>query len=421
MQEKHPNTRKQTHVRTPNRVPVLRFSGFSGEWEEKRLGETGEIVTGTTPSTEKKEYYGGKIPWITPTDITENRDIHTSEKLLTEKGLKKGRKIPKGSLLVTCIASIGKNAILRIDGSCNQQINAIIPNAGNDVDFLYYLLERKRNVLIRFAGAGGMQMLNKKDFSNISFLFSSVSEQKKIAEFLGLVDEWIEMLRAQKKSLESYKKGVMQSLFASPAGGEVSSPRDGEVGALAQKKDDLSKTKIRFKDKNGNDFPEWEEKEFFEVFRTSSSRNHQIKNAEIYNEGSFPVVDQSPNIVSGYSEQKEKLFKDLPVIVFGDHTTVLKYIDFDFVIGADGTKILKNKIGVLKYLYYNLLFDNVSQEGYKRHFSILKRICLKFPVEEEQQKIAEFLSSIDEKISSISAKLASAQKFKKGLLQKMFV
>ncbi len=125
-------------------IPKLRFPEFKdeGEWEEKKLGEVGEIVTGTTPSTKISEYYeNGIYPWVTPTDITENKDIIKTKKQLTEKGLKAGRFIPKNSLLVTCIASIGKNIILRTDGSCNQQINAIIPNISYDVDFLYYLTD----------------------------------------------------------------------------------------------------------------------------------------------------------------------------------------------------------------------------------------------------------------------------------------
>ncbi len=195
----------------------IRFKDDSGKdfpkWEEKRLGDTGEVITGSTPPTANKEYYNGTFPWITPTDINHSKNIYSSAKLLTKKGLSVARLIPKNSLLVTCIASIGKNVILRLDGSCNQQINAIYPNKNNDVDFLYYLVEKNKNILIRFAGAGGMQMLNKKDFSNLTFKIPTIGEQQKIAEFLGSVDNLIESKEKQVSQAEQWKKGLMQRLF----------------------------------------------------------------------------------------------------------------------------------------------------------------------------------------------------------------
>lgn len=183
------------------------------EWKETILEKFGKIVTGTTPPTANSEYYGGSLPWVTPTDINKNKNIYTSAKLLTQKGIDKGRFIPKNSLLVTCIASIGKNAILRVDGSCNQQINTIVPNKFYDVDFLYYLLEKNKSVLIRYAGAGGMQMLNKKDFSRIKFKVPALPEQKKIAECLSSIDSLIDSMQKQIAQAEQWKKGLMQQLF----------------------------------------------------------------------------------------------------------------------------------------------------------------------------------------------------------------
>ena len=88
--------------------------------------DLGTIITGTTPSKENNFFWhNGNIPWITPSDITYERDISNSMVKLTEEGLLNGRYLPKNSILVTCIASIGKNAVLKVNGSCNQQINAI--------------------------------------------------------------------------------------------------------------------------------------------------------------------------------------------------------------------------------------------------------------------------------------------------------
>ena len=199
------------------RVPKLRFKEFSGEWEEKKLGDTGNIITGTTPSTKKEIYYkNGIYPWVTPTDITEKKDITETKKYLTQEGLEAGRYIPKNSLLITCIASIGKNVILRQDGSCNQQINAIIPYKEFNVDFLYYLIENNVHVLLENAGQGGMAMLNKSDFSNLLFLFpKDPREQQKIANTLSSLDNLIEAGEKKVEALKKHKKGLMQQMFVS--------------------------------------------------------------------------------------------------------------------------------------------------------------------------------------------------------------
>ena len=117
------------------------------DWEVKTLGEVGEIITGGTPPTTIKSYWDGKIPWVTPTDIRAEKNIKSSEREITKEGLVVIRKLPPDTLLVTCIASIGKNAILRKAGACNQQINAIVPNDSNNVDFLYYLIENNASYI----------------------------------------------------------------------------------------------------------------------------------------------------------------------------------------------------------------------------------------------------------------------------------
>ena len=193
----------------------LRFAGFSDKWQEFRLGDIGEIVTGTTPSTKQKEFYeNGIYPWITPTDIGEQREIYTSARYLSAMGIKQGRFIPKGSLLVTCIASIGKNAILMKDGSCNQQINAILPSNKHDINFLYYLMEYKSEYLISFSGKSATHILNKTNFSNLTFFIPTLAEQKKIAQVLSACDKEIETLNLKFECLKAQKRGLMQQLLS---------------------------------------------------------------------------------------------------------------------------------------------------------------------------------------------------------------
>lgn len=117
-------------------VPELRFKGFSDDWEELELKSLGQIQTGNTPSTKQsKNYNDTGMIWVTPTDIDSLITTSTAKKL-SEYGLSKARIAKAGSILVTSIASIGKNTLVMEDAGFNQQINSLTPNHGNDSYFL---------------------------------------------------------------------------------------------------------------------------------------------------------------------------------------------------------------------------------------------------------------------------------------------
>ena len=190
-----------------------RLAGFSGEWETKKVKSLGEVVTGSTPSTSVKEYWNGLIPWITPTDITDKKNISKSERHITGLGLSKIRKLPANSVLVTCIASIGKNAILRKEGASNQQINAIIPSRENDTDYIYYLVELKKNFLLGSAGIAATSIISKKDFEELEFTLPNAEEQKALAQILSDMDAEIEALEQKRDKYKAVKRGMMQELL----------------------------------------------------------------------------------------------------------------------------------------------------------------------------------------------------------------
>jgi type I restriction enzyme S subunit len=195
----------------------VRFKADDGsnfpEWEEKKLGEVGDIVTGNTPSTKQNDYYGECYLWVTPTDITDSREVTSTAKMLTELGYTVARHIPANSILVTCIASIGKNAILRENGSCNQQINSITPYDEYSVEFVYYLICQNEKLLHANAGTGGMEILNKENFSKIKMYFPCLAEQRKIADCFSSLDEVIEKQKATLAAWEELKKGLLQQMF----------------------------------------------------------------------------------------------------------------------------------------------------------------------------------------------------------------
>ena len=140
--------------------------------------------------------------------------------------------------------------------------------------------------------------------------------------------------------------------------------------------------------------------------------------------GNFPVISQESNLISGYHNNKEHIFNvDKPVIVFGDHTRVLKYIDFNFVCGADGVKIIKPISEIdTKFFYYVLNILVPSSKGYARHYKLLKDLKISFPPLTEQQRIVAKLDAVFTEIDTLnqinSIRKAELIKFKRALLMK---
>ena len=190
-----------------------RLPGFHGDWALKQVADLGEVETGGTPSTEVDEYWGGGYPWITPTDISTYRDMSSSERALTRKGIDVVGLLPANTVLVTCIASIGKNAILTVPGACNQQINAVSPSADNDPAFLYYMFEGSKQYLQANAGITATSIISKKAFSELSFRVPELAEQSAIASILSDMDDEVEALEACRDKTRALKQGMMQELL----------------------------------------------------------------------------------------------------------------------------------------------------------------------------------------------------------------
>ncbi len=155
------------------------------------MGDLGDIVTGNTPSTKDKNNYSkdGMI-WVTPTDIVDNVTVN-SAKRLSEYGITKAKIVPKNSVLITSIASIGKNTLLGVEGSFNQQINALVPNEYNSPYFLYTLSNKWSKSMLNIAGKGTMQIVNKNHFSKIKTTVPLLPEQKSIENLFILFDSTI--------------------------------------------------------------------------------------------------------------------------------------------------------------------------------------------------------------------------------------
>ena len=168
------------------------------------MGEFGEIITGSTPSTSHIEYYSDDgIPWVTPTDINNNTISDTKSKL-SPLGEKVARVVPAYTILVTCIASIGKNTMLEKKGSFNQQINGIIPN--KNISNPYFLLTESYHwseKIKREAGSGTMQIVNKNEFSLIETYTPSLLEQKEIGNYFRTLESSITLHHRKLVALNS--------------------------------------------------------------------------------------------------------------------------------------------------------------------------------------------------------------------------
>ena len=137
-------------------------------------------------------------------------------------------------------------------------------------------------------------------------------------------------------------------------------------------------------------------KTFEEVFEDKTKYGTKIKTEQYQKEGKNIIIDQGKEIISGYTDIQEGLFEDVPAIIFGDHTRIIKYVDRPFFLGADGVKILKSKFkdANYKYLYYALRNVKIPNTGYNRHFKWLKEVEIEYPEIESQTNIVKVLDKI---------------------------
>ena len=140
----------------------------------------------------------------------------------------------------------------------------------------------------------------------------------------------------------------------------------------------------------------WEMVKFLDVVKDITGGNKKFPNSDYSEKGTIPIIDQGDGLIGGYTDSDEIVKREKPVIVFGDHTKALKYVDFDFCLGADGVKVLQpNELLDSKFLYYYFGTIQLPNVGYSRHFKFLKEIEIPLPPLSTQQKIATILEKAD--------------------------
>lgn len=245
----------------------------------------------------------------------------------------------------------------------------------NSEYLLYFLLSERGQRLIDIRSSGSTAKgIKSSELKKIKVVFpSDLAEQTKIAEILSTWDKAITTTEQLLANSQQQKKALMQQLLTG---------------------------KKRLLDDNGQRFSgEWRFLTFDEAFKVANKKSAQVKSSDYFATGSVPVVDQGKELIAGYCDNDER-YTNVPVIIFGDHTRCLKWVDFEFCPGADGTQVLDSKEFLdKKFGYYLLCHTDIPNLGYSRHMRELKEKDFKVPVDMvEQQKIAAVLSSADQEI-----------------------
>ena len=166
----------------------------------------------------------------------------------------------------------------------------------------------------------------------------------------------------------------------------------------------------------------WCVDQFTQLIEVCSNHN-KVQKTFYKDKGMFPIVDQGQEFIAGYTDDSSQLYSEkLPVIIFGDHTRIIKYVDFQFATGADGVQLIRPKCSKLdsKFFYYALCNIPIRNEGYARHYKLLKETNIVYPSSlEEQKKIAAILSSVDDAIQAMQAVIDQTRRVKQGLLQQL--
>lgn len=167
---------------------------------------------------------------------------------------------------------------------------------------------------------------------------------------------------------------------------------------------------------------DWEIASFDDVFRRVNAKKHQLNSGSYQDVGILPVVDQGQKIVVGFTDRVDLKFNvpDEGVVVFGDHTCIVKFVDFDFVVGADGTQILSEKNNhVARFHAYELERNGIQSTGYNRHFKFLKDRKFASPTPPEQSAIATALSDVDALLTALDARIAKQRDLKAAAMQQL--
>ncbi|OEK52623.1 hypothetical protein ASS97_12440 [Staphylococcus equorum] len=406
-------------------VPELRFPEFKEEWVEKKLGEiTSKISDGihSTPTYDSN----GDIYFINGNNLVNGRiDFKTSKKISVQEFNKyKNYLEAKNTLLLSINGTIGniakyegENILL---GKSAAYINVVSKFISRCYIFYYLQTSKIYESFLRELTGTTIKNLSLKSIKNIIVYISELDEQQKIGEFFSKLDRQIELEEQKLEKLEEQKKGYMQKIFSQ---------------------------EVRFKDDNGNSYPEWESAPLFDIF--SATKGKSLSKDKISDDGKYECIlygeiyttyaEKIESIVSRtnyyegiLSKKNDLIFPNSTTTNAWDLATFSSLQKNNVLIGGD-ISILRTKrsdISSLFYAYYltNYLKLRKDIAKYAQGITIVHlsfnnfcKIKVQIPSLEEQNSITDFIDSLNQQQKLITNKIKLLKEHKKGFLQKMFV
>ncbi len=386
-------------------TPKLRFKEFSGDWSNKKIGNiASKVGSGSTPRGGSEAYTDHGVIFIRSQNVNNDQLLLNDVAYIPEETHLKmsGSKVIANDILLNITgASIGRSCVVPHDfteANVNQHV-CIIRTPNDDPIFVQSFLnsENGQNAIQSKQAGGGREGLNFQAIRSIDFYFPpSKQEQTKIASFLSAVDEKIRELTQKHELLSQYKHGMMQKLFSQ---------------------------QIRFKADDGSEFGEWEY-----VFLGDISKPQQwktISSSELTEIG-YPVFGANGYI--GFYHKYNHINETIVVTCRGATCGEVTLVKAKSYITGNAMSIdeINEKEHSTLYIYYALCFrgfkDVISGSAQPQIVgNAIRKVTFQVPCLEEQTKIANFLSAIDQKIEVVAQQIEQAKQWKKGLLQQMFV
>ncbi len=399
------------------------MSNLPQGWEVKTLSEIGEIVTGSTPSKSNLDFYGKDYPFFKPSDFEQGYFLENAGDNLSKLGFNKARQLPPKTILVVCIGSLGKVALTKVIGSCNQQINAIIPHKNIISEYIYYycISSKFQSILFSKAPQTTLAILNKTEFSKLEIIYpKDIKEQERIVGILDFafskIDENIKKAKENLANIDELMQSALQKAF-NPLNDNTKEnyqlPQSWEWKSLGDTSNYGKTSQVKPSQLKGNDWIlelEDIEKESGVLLQKVLFQDRQSKSNKIkFNKGD---------------------------ILFGTLRPYLKKVIIADDNGACSSEIMPFSTGnsitnhfIYYYLFANFLHDRISSLTYGARMPRLgtkdgKSLQIPLPPLQEQEQIAEHLDFVFEKAKALkelyTKELKDYEELKQSLLDKAF-
>ncbi len=353
------------------------------------LGEICEFLGGGTPSRKVHQYWNGGIPWATVKDFGTDRISHTAE-FISQEGLDNSASkiVPSGTVLLVTRVGLGKVAMAGVDLAINQDIKAIVPSNNILPEFLLWSLKHIGPEIERKGVGATVKGVTLHDVKELKVPLPPLHEQRRIVGILNRASH-IERLRARATDrLQQFIPALFLKMFGDPAG----NPMD------------------------------WNRVPFGNVVTDTTRKVTKVQKRDYASTGKIPIVDQGAELIAGYANDKSGYYdRELPIIIFGDHTRRFKLIRFPFFLGADGAKVLLPNCNDLDpvFLYGQFECLELENAGYSRHFKFLKSKELILPPIEQQKRFRTLLEGATEISDSMGEATNTAAALSASLMDRL--